>query len=240
MSTDGEFRERDLTGARFRNVVLDGASIRGVWARTLELSGWFGSLEVNGVDVAPYVEAELDRRDPDRVLVRATTADGYREAWAMLERRWDDAVARARLLPPDLLHERVADEYSFIETLRHLVFATDAWVRRALLGDPAPYHPWGLPHDEMGDVPGVPCDRDARPSLDEVLAVRADRMAGVREVLAGLTDARLEQWTEPVPEPGYPAPESFAVRRCLHAILVEEWEHRTYAERDLAELERRP
>ena len=32
-------------------------------------------------------------------------------------------------LPPDLLHERVDDEWSFIETLRHLVFATDAWVR---------------------------------------------------------------------------------------------------------------
>jgi hypothetical protein len=32
--------------------------------------------------------------------------------------------------------------------------------------------------------------------------------------------------TEPVMEPGYPEPESFAVRRCLQAILNEEWEHR--------------
>jgi hypothetical protein len=26
--------------------------------------------------------------------------------------------------------------WSFIETLRHLVFATDSWIRRAMLGDP--------------------------------------------------------------------------------------------------------
>jgi hypothetical protein len=40
-------------------------------------------------------------------------------------------------LDPALLHESVAGEWSFTETLRHLVFATDAWVRRAVLGDPA-------------------------------------------------------------------------------------------------------
>jgi len=51
-------------------------------------------------------------------------------------------------------------------------------------------------------------------------------------VLADLTDERLAGMTEPVMEPGYPEPESFAVRRCLQAILNEEWEHRLYAERD--------
>jgi hypothetical protein len=51
-------------------------------------------------------------------------------------------------------------------------------------------------------------------------------MATVRQVLADLTDEKLGGQTEPVPEPGYPEPESFAVRRCLQAILNEEWEHR--------------
>jgi hypothetical protein len=78
----------------------------------------------------------------------------------------------------------------------------------------------------------VPRDRDARPSLDEVLALRADRMATVRQVLADLTDEKLAGMTEPVVEPGYPESESFAVRRCLQAILNEEWEHRMYVERD--------
>ncbi len=121
----------------------------------------------------------------------------------LLVRRWDAAVQRARVLPEDCLHERVDGEWSFIETLWHLVFATDAWVLRAVLDDPAPYHPLGLAHTEMlADTPAVPHDPDARPSLDEVLAVRADRMVLVAQVLGELTDVRLEEMTEPVLEPG--------------------------------------
>jgi hypothetical protein len=64
-------------------------------------------------------------------------------------------------------------------------------------------------------------------------------MATVRDVLASLTDDKLASMTEPVTEPGYPEPESFLVRRCLQAILNEEWEHRLYAERDFDVLEAR-
>ena len=135
-------------------------------------------------------------------------------------------------MAPELLHERVEGEWSFIETLRHLVFATDAWVKRAILGEPSPWDPLDLPHDEMPDEPCVPRDRGARPSLGEVLALRANRMATVRRVIADLTDEKLAAMTAPVMEPGYPEPDSFAVRRCLQAILNEEWKHRLYAERD--------
>jgi DinB superfamily len=89
----------------------------------------------------------------------------------------------------------------------------------------------------MGDIPGVPNDPDARPTLDEVLALRADRMATVSDVLAGLTDEARAGMTEPVPETGYPASESYPVQRCLQAVLDEEWLHRLYAERDLDVLE---
>jgi hypothetical protein len=89
----------------------------------------------------------------------------------------------------------------------------------------------------MPDVPGVPRDRDVRPTLDEVLALRAGRTASVREVLAGLTDERLQGVTEPVPEPGYPESESFPVLRCLQAVVDEESLHRQFAERDLDVLE---
>lgn len=246
-----DFIERDLSGSRFKivdlsdsrfsDLDLSGALIRGAYADELELDGDFGRLVVNGVDVVPYVLAEMDRLDPERPLMRPEDADGFRVAWPVVERRWAETVERARRLPPELLDERVDEEWSFIETLRHLVMATDAWVLRALLGDPAPYHPLGLPHSEMEDPEGlVPRDLDARPSLDEVLAVRADRMATVAEVIADLTDERLAGMTEPVPEPGYPPSESYPVRRCLGAILSEEWEHRRFAERDLAVLESRP
>jgi hypothetical protein len=171
--------------------------------------------------------------------MRPTDADGFREAWEILERLWQRTVERARGMAPELLNERIEGEWSFIETLRHLVFATDAWVKRALLGEPSPWDPLDLPHDEMPDEPGVPRDRGARPSLDVVIALRSDRMATVRQIIADLTDEKLAGMTEPVVEPGYPEPDSFAVRRCLQTILNEEWEHRLYAERDLDVLESR-
>jgi hypothetical protein len=235
--TDARFDRVDLTRARFRNVDLTGASIRGALLVNVDLDGLLENVTVNGVDVVPLVEAELDRRYPDRAKMRPADADGFRAAWDILERLWQQTTDRARRLDPDLLHERVDDEYSFIETLRHLVFATDAWVSRAYLGVPEPWDPLGLPHDEMPEDTPVPWDRTARPSLDQVLALRADRMAIMREALADLTDERLAGMTEPVLQPGYPEPQSYPVRRCLGAILNEEWEHRLFAERDLDALE---
>jgi uncharacterized protein YjbI with pentapeptide repeats len=233
------FEQVDLTGAWFRNVDLTGVTIRGALLVNMDIDGLIDNVRVNGVDVAPLVEAELNRRYPDRARMRPADADGFREAWDILERLWSQTAERARRLDPGLLHERVDDEWSFIETLRHLVFATDAWIRRAILGEPSPWDPLGLPHDEMPDDAPVPRDLTARPSLDQVLALRADRMATMRQVLANLTDDELASMTAPVTQPGYPAPESFPVRRCLGAILNEEWEHRLFAERDLDTLESR-
>jgi hypothetical protein len=115
-------------------------------------------------------------------------------------------------LPPESLHQRVNDEWSFIETLRHLVFATDAWIKRAVLGEPTPYDPLDLPHDEMADQANVPRNRDARPTLDEILELRADRMSTVRDLLDNATDQFWAGMTAPVPPPGYPPSESFPVR----------------------------
>jgi hypothetical protein len=232
-----QFTYADLGGARFREATLTGVVMRGVELVDTEIDGEVRNLVINGVDVAPLIEAELDRRTPERVKLRPTDAAGFREAWDVVERLWGGTVARARGLPPEQLNASVEGEWSFLETLRHLVFATDAWVRRAILGDPAPWDPLGLPWDGMPDTPGVPRDRAARPSLDEVLALRRDRMRTVREVVDGLTDASLEAWTEPVPGDAWPPSRSFAVRRCLQVVLNEEWLHRLYAERDLAVLE---
>jgi hypothetical protein len=227
------FHDVDLRGASLRQVDLRGLRARDVWLEDVDITGDVENLVVNGVDVAPLIEAELDRRDPDRPKMRPTDAAGYREAWDVLERLWAGTVERARTFPADQLHESVDGEWSFIETQRHLVFATDAWVCRALLGEPEPWDVLDLPHDDMPDSPPVPRDRDARPSLDEVLALRADRMATVRRVVDGLTDEALAGTTEPVTAPGYPEPESYAVTRILRTILNEEWQHRLYAERDL-------
>jgi hypothetical protein len=234
-----QFRAVDLSGAQFRAVYLHGVVMRGVELVDTQIYGEIQNLTINGVDVWPLIDAELNRRDPDRAKMRPVDPAGFREAWEILERRWDGTVDRARRLPPELLHESAGGEWSFIETLRHLVFATDAWVRRAILGDPAPWDALDLPWDEMPDTPGVPRVRGVRPSLDAVLELRRDRMGTVRQVIEALTDESLNGHTTPVEGPGWPEPRSYPVRECLSIVLNEEWEHRQYAERDLDAVERR-
>jgi uncharacterized damage-inducible protein DinB len=234
-----QFRAVDLTDARFRGVDLSAVVMRGVELLDVDIYGEIENLTINGVDIGPLVNAELNRRYPHRAKMRPTDPAGFREAWDILERLWGETVERARRLPPELLHESVDGEWSFTETLRHLVFATDSWIRRAILGDPSPWDPLDLPWDEMPDTPGVPRDRDARPTLDAVLKLRRDRMSTVRQVIEDLTDESLDGHTEPVEGPGWPQPRSYPVRECLLCILNEEWEHRLYAERDLDALQTR-
>jgi uncharacterized damage-inducible protein DinB len=236
---NAQFRIVNLTGARFDQVNLNRVVMRGAELVDMDIDGEVWNVRINGVDVAPLIEAELDRRHPDRAKMRPTNPDGFREAWDIVERLWDDTVARARRIDPELLHESVDGEWSLIQTLRHLVFATDAWIRRVMLGDPSPWDQLDLPFDQMKDQPGVPRDRDARPSLDAVLALRRDRWATMRDVLEDLTEEKLNSHTAPVTEPGWPPPGSYPVRECLLCILNEEWHHRRYAERDLDVLESR-
>ena len=234
-----EFRACDIVDTQFRGVDMKGVVMRGVDLIDVDIYGEIGKLTINGVNVGPLVNAELDRKYPDRVKMRPTDLAGFREAWDVVERLWGDTVDRARRLDPELLHESVGGEWSFIETLRHLSFATDSWIRRAILGDPSPWDPLDLPWDDMPDTPGVPRDREVRPSLDAVLELRRGRMATVREVIDGLTEESLSGDTVPVEGPGWPGSRSYPVRQCLLIILNEEWEHRLYAERDLGALEAR-
>lgn len=230
-------RTVDLTGARVRGALLNQTRLSGVELVDVDISGELHNVVVNGVDIAPLVEAELDRRMPDRAKMRPDDSDGFRTAWAILERLWDDTVERARTLPEATLHRSVDDEWSFIQTLRHLNFASAAWVGRMIGGNATPWHPLDLPWDEAPGWDGIPWDRQVRPGLDEVLTVRRERQAMVRGVLDALTDEQLAR-TVTRAEPGWPQLDNFPVQECLRIVLNEEWEHRLYAERDLSILQK--
>jgi hypothetical protein len=229
------FSQVDLSGVRVRGSIIDGGQLRGVELVDLEINGELRNVVINGVDVGPLVEAELNRRMPERAKMRPDDPDGFREAWAILERLWAGTVARARTFPDAELHRGIDGEWSFIQTLRHLGFATAAWVERLMLGNVSPWHPLDLPWDEAPGWDGIPWDREARPSLAEVLKVRRERQATVRQVMAALTSEQLAA-TVTRTEPGYPRRENFPVRECLLIVLNEEWEHRLNAERDLTAL----
>jgi hypothetical protein len=233
------FTGEDFTGAKFRDCDLRQVKITDSWLTDVNVSGLVGRFVVNDVDVTAFVAGELDRRHPERAQLKAVrTADDHRAMWQTIERLWSDTVTRAERLPESVLGLRVDDEWSFIETLRHLIFATDAWAGRAILEDPAPYHRLGLPHSSYppADVAALGVDLDARPSLAEVKEVRASRMTLVRGIIHGLTDADLDRVCRQSPTPAHPR-EARSLGHCLHVIMDEECEHRRYATRDLTALE---
>lgn len=231
-----EFVDVDLRGARIDRAYLTGVVMRGVDVGDLEIdSPWLGeddtALWVNGVDVVPLVEAELDRRFPGRSERRATDPDGLRSAWQQVERTWDATLARVARMPDGTVDDSVAGEWSFTQTLRHLIMATDVWFGRAISGrDESAYHPLGLPHADY-ELDGYDASvfTTETPAYDEVLEVRAGRVAMVRDFIASVTpellaEHRVHPW----------APDrEVTVLHCLHTILNEEWEHHRYAVRDL-------
>ena len=71
-----EFVKQDFSGARFervdfsrawfRNVYFTGATVRGAWLEDVDIDGEIRNVRINGVDIGPLVEAELNRRYPER------------------------------------------------------------------------------------------------------------------------------------------------------------------------------
>ena len=242
------FRTKEFEGASFVKASLKGATLRfsdvsGVTMRAVDVDGldidshdlFFGTLLVNGVDVVPLVDAELNRLFPGRELQKAETPEGLREGWVAVQAAWRETVDAT---PPELVDAHVEDEWSLAQTLRHLVLATDAWLRRGIMRIEQPFHEIGVIFtgaDEMGY--DVSVFRTDAPSYDEVLAVRAERQAMVTEFLAAATPELLaEERENPWGGGGDWRP---TVGDCVRVILEEEWAHLRYIRRDLAILRAR-
>ena len=226
------FVEADFTGAHFHGVIFSDVTISDALLVHVDISGYVAGVTVNGVDVTGYVEQQLDERHPERVTLRAEDPDGMRHAWSVVE-----SFAAATVAGPDCSRRSCSTSPSVVsgrtcQTLRHLVFATDRWLSGPLLGDPS-FHPLGWPNDPQDEHPPGVFDLDAGPTLDEVLAVRRERMDRVATFLASATDADLAR------ELRSPNGDMTTVRRCLLVISREEWWHDRYANRDLAILEQR-
>jgi hypothetical protein len=167
---------------------------------------------------------------PGRAERRAADPDGLRAAWAALQRTWTATLERVSAMPAGTEDVSVGGEWSFAQTLRHLVLATDMWLGRAVLEIRQPFHPVGLA-DTGTEADGLDMSNfvTATPSYAEVLEARESRVAMVREFLAGVTPGELATTRQNPHNPGVAA----TTLGCLHVILNEEWEHHRYAVRDL-------
>ena len=224
--------DADFTNARLHAPSFEGAKITDGWFVNADISADIEGLRLNGVVVAPLIQAELERLFPERTKLRATDPAGIADAWSMLDKTWNDTFARAATLPESLLAESVDDEWSFIETQRHLVMATDCWLRRMVKGIERPYHPWGMAGSWLADPASWGLDTEATPSAEEIVAVRRERMAEIRATIDALTESELARECVPPQTLGHPT-RPHSVLHCIHVILNEEYEHNRYAVRDL-------
>ena len=231
------FEGATFVGTSFRGATLRSSDVSGVTMRSVEVGGldidshdlFFGSLIVNGVDVVPFVEAELNRQFPGRELQKSQTPEGLRDGWVAVQAAWATTVTNT---PPELVDAHVEDEWSLAQTLRHLVLATDAWLHGGIMGMEQPFH-------EIGQIFGGAADmgfdisifRTDVPTFEEILAVRAERQQLVTDFLSTATPELLAEERDNPWGGGDWHP---TVGDCVRVILEEEWAHLRYVQRDLA------
>lgn len=153
------FEHRDLSGAVFHDVnlhraVFDGvnlgeATIRDANLRNVTITGAnIEGLTIYGIRVDRLIEAEFDRRDPERVSLRMADPHDPRSVRGVMDRL--DEVRRQfyaalRAADPDVLVARPsAGKWSAIEQVRHLLFAEDLYFNRWILRNDRPWNPLGL------------------------------------------------------------------------------------------------
>ena len=144
-----ELRAVDLSGARFAGVDLSGAVMRGVELANVSIYGELLNVTVNGVDIAPRVEAELNRRMPDRAKMRPADPAGFAEAAVSPARAYFEPKLGEFLLPYDDVRSAPDPDAALLAFLRSIpVDAEEAASRAALF----PYRddPTEGPPDQSG------------------------------------------------------------------------------------------
>ena len=218
----------DLSGARFRDVNLTDTKISHAWLVNVDIDALVDNVVINGVDVTAYVN-ERDPWYPLRAMLRPSTPEDMRATWTALEDEWARTITRAQALPEATLHQTVNDEFSFVQTLRHLVFGVDKWFTSPVLGEP--FDPIGLPNSGSVDFAWPGLDYTLTPSVSEALASRADRARRVRDYLASVTASDFTRPIEVLENGANP------LQECIYTVFEEAFWHNRYALRDLEQLE---
>lgn len=146
----------------------------------------------------------------------------------MVQAAWDRTLNGT---PRELVDAHVDDEWSMSQTLRHLVVATDAWLRGGIMGVEQAFHEIGLIFTGAADMGfDMSIFRSDTPPFEEALTVRAERQELVTNFLSTATPELLaEDRDNPWGGDWHPS-----VGDCVRVILEVELAHLRYVWRDLA------
>jgi hypothetical protein len=225
--SDAVFWGVDLQRATFRDVDLMGARISHARLADVVIDAEIDRLVINGVDVTAYVN-ERDEWFALRSHLHPTLPDRMREGWRDYVAAWSTTIERAQDLPDEQRHASVDGEWSFADTVRHLVFATDKWCTVPILG--GTFHPIGLPNTGSAGFGWPGLDAAAVPTFDDAVTAWRDRAARLRDHLDGIDSPALD--VEVVVLENGPT----AVHDCIGVVFEEHFQHLRYARRDLDQL----
>jgi hypothetical protein len=214
MDVNKTFAHRDLSGALFRDVNLHGAqfedvnlgeaTIRNANLEGLQISdAYIRGLTIFGIRVDDLIEAERDRRDPERVRLRMADPHDPQEVRAVME-RLDQVRGRFRELlraadVDSLVTRPSTDKWSALEHARHLVFAEDLYLNRWILRNDQPWNKLGLLPAFLADDPSY-AEVGSQPTadLEAVLMAWEGINARVRAFVSSVTTGELRRDTSDV------------------------------------------
>jgi hypothetical protein len=131
---------------------------------------------------------------PPPKIPPVTDVDVARRSVTSVTERLEGTMLRASSFAEDARHRRVGDEWSTVESLRHMVLVLDLWLSRNIRGEQDPFHPIGLPPSFMPPkLPGTSIDPDASPTFEEACEVLRGRVAGLRGYIDALTREELDR-----------------------------------------------
>jgi uncharacterized protein YjbI with pentapeptide repeats len=232
------FEDVNLAGVTIRNANLAGAAIRDANLADLRIEDAnIGGLTVFGFRIDELIEAELDRRDPERVRLRMRDLydpEAVREVLARLEELRAAFRQRLRATDAGLLAARPsADEWSALEVVRHLLFAEDLYLNRFILQNDKPWNRLGLLPDFLQPRAGYEdVGRESSDDLETVLAAWDVAHADMRAFLLDLTPEKLHS-----PARNLDGERTRTVGHILQGLAQHDLEHIRQAEAALARLE---
>lgn len=209
-----QFENQDMSGAVFHNVNLhkaafDDVNLEGATIRNANLHGvsiadaYIAGMTIFGLRIDELIEAEFDRRDPERVALRMADVFDPGEVARVMARLAQVRAEFATLLRTtsrDVLTAHPAPErWSALEHVRHLVFAEDMYLNRWLLRNDQPWCLLGFLPPFLTDNPAfVDVGSEPTDDLDAVLAAWDAIDAGMKAFVVAVTPEILKRDTSDV------------------------------------------